>query len=105
MQVGAGAQQPDGPAPHRLAERLAQRLTLPQLGQPLRRPGRVGGHERPVDRADRGAHDHIGPHPGLIQCAEHADLVRAEHAPAAEHERGLHGQILLAVKLSRPPRG
>ena len=89
VQVGAGPHQPDGPAPERLAERVAQRLALPQLGQPVRRTGRVSRHERAVDRADRGAHDQIGPHARLLERAEHADLVRAEQAAAAEHERGL----------------
>ena len=90
MQVGAGARQPDRPAPEGLAERLPQRVALPQLVQPRRRARRVGRHERAVDGADRGAHDHVGRDAGLGQGPEHADLVGAEHTPAAEHERRLH---------------
>jgi hypothetical protein len=90
VQVGAGPGQPDCTPDQVLAERLPHGLAPPQLAEPLRGSGRIGGHERAVDRADRGSHDQVGLDPGLGQRPQHADLVGAEQAPATEHERGRH---------------
>jgi hypothetical protein len=90
VQVGAGPGQRGGPAQQVPAERLLQAGPLPEPGQPLRGRGRVGGHERPVDRPHRGAHDHVRRDASLRQCPQHAHLVRAEHPAATQHERRLH---------------
>ena len=83
MQVGAGLGQPGQPSPDALAERLAEVVALPQVGQPRGRSRGVRRHERTVDGADRGSYHQVGPDAGLGQGAEHADLVRAEDPAAA----------------------
>ena len=90
VQVRAGPGQRDRAAPQVLAEGPAKGVAAPQITQPLRRAGRVGRHERSVDRPHRGADHHVGPDSGLGQRPEHADLVGAEHAAPAEHECRLH---------------
>jgi hypothetical protein len=91
VQVRARADEPNGAAPELLAERQPQLVALPHPLQARHRARRVGGHERAVDRADRGAHDQIRPDARLRERAEHADLVRAEQPAAAEDERRRHG--------------
>src|SRR4029077_656844 len=78
------------PAKNVLAEDRAEGLTAPQAVEPLRRAFRVGGDEGAVHRADGGADDEVGPHPGVGQRAQHADLVRAEQPTAAEYECSRH---------------
>jgi hypothetical protein len=102
VQVRAGPDQVGGPAPQLLAEGQPQFVALPHPGQPPRRTRRVGGHERAVDRADRGAHHQVGPHARLGKRAQHADLVRAEQPPAAEHEGRRHQAPAQPRLMTRP---
>ena len=90
MQVRTGTRKQDHAAQQTPAERVPQSLTLPQLAKPCRRAHRVGRHERAIDRAHRGANDHIRPDPGLGQCPKHPDLMSAEQSPATKHKRRLH---------------
>jgi hypothetical protein len=105
VQVGPRTQQPHRPAPQSLAEGQPQLVTFPHLPEPDRRAGRVRRHQRAVDGADRRTHDEVGPDAGLRQRLQHADLVRAEQPPAAEHERRRHPPSLTSPRESqRPPR-
>jgi hypothetical protein len=90
VQVRARADEPNGAAPELLAERQPQLVALPHPAQPGRGTLRIGRHERAVERADRGAHHQVGPDVRLGQRPQHAHLMGAEQAPAAEHERRRH---------------
>ena len=54
--------------------------------------GRVGmpGQPRAVERADRGAHDHVRADSPLAQGGQHPDLDRAEAGAPRENERNRH---------------
>jgi len=101
VQVRARADQPDRPAPELLAERQPQFVALPHPAQPGGRAGRVGGHERAVEGADRGTDHQVGPDAGLGQRAEHADLMSAEQPPAAQYERRGHSGSLASRRRRR----
>ena len=85
-----------------LRNAVAHHLGAPHRLQPLGRALRVGGHEDAVDGADRGAEHQVGADAGVGQRGQHADLVRAEHSAAAEHEGG-PGRVSLTYRVT-PPR-
>ena len=99
--VGAGGDRPAHRAQRPVAVHLPAVLAgaAPQLGEPLDHgERRVPGDQGAVERADAGAEDEVGGDAALEERAQHADLDRAEGAPAAEDERGRHrGQRLPAA--------
>jgi hypothetical protein len=90
MQVRSGAGQPDGTLEDVLGEGLAEHLAAPELAELVGGPFRIGGDEHPVDRPDRGSDDQVRLDPGLVKRQQHADLIGAEDATAAEHESRPH---------------
>ena len=88
----------------RVAVHLAGLRRGPEPDQPVgHRLGRVGGDQRAVDRADRGAEHQVGPDAGPEQGAQHAHLDRAEHSPAAEHERHRTAAMPFILARARGP--
>ena len=86
---GAGARQLAQPGDGAGGEDLGGVRRAPQALQTVGDLSRrAGGEHRAVDRADAGADDEIGADARVEKRAQHADLHRAEHSPAAEHDGG-----------------
>ena len=70
---------------------------LPHLREVVDRRVGMTGEPRPVERADRGADDHVGADAPLAQRGEHPDLDRAEARAARENECNRHRVETLAA--------